>query len=112
MPTEFWGKVDLLGHLTLAGRVSEVEMFGGKLGRVDVPRGDTFESRFFGANSVYLISVVTEAVARELAKRVLPPVQAWDWPRSAPQLPPPKTDDEATGPLVCNSDCNEDGVPF
>lgn len=32
-----WGIVELMGHVRLAGRVSEVERFGAKLGRIDIP---------------------------------------------------------------------------
>lgn len=114
--TEFWGKCELLGHLMLAGRVSEVEMFGGKLGRCDVPQEDgSFVTNYFGASSVYRISVISEAVARELAQRVQPPVHAWDWPKQQPALPAPS--DETQGPscgVVSDDDYddpNEDHEP-
>lgn len=34
---ETWAVVELMGHVRLAGRLSEVERFGGKLARLDVP---------------------------------------------------------------------------
>jgi len=35
---ETWAVVELFGHVRMAGRVTEQELFGSKLGRVDVPR--------------------------------------------------------------------------
>lgn len=85
--TEFWCKCALMGHVELAGKYSEAELAGGKVGRLDIPQEDgSFRTEFFGAQSIYRISVVSEAVARELASRVSPPVHQWDWPR---QLPAP-----------------------
>lgn len=34
---EQWGIVSLMGHKTYAGKISEEEKFGAKMGRVDVP---------------------------------------------------------------------------
>lgn len=106
--TEFWAKVEMMGHVTIAGRVSEVEMFGGKLGRVEVPQPDgTFATQFFGAGSVYRITAVSEEVARAIASRVAPPISAWDLPRR-PALPRPDEDDE-TGPRITAPDDFSDG---
>lgn len=35
--TETWAIVELMGHVRLAGRLSEEEKFGSKLGRLDIP---------------------------------------------------------------------------
>ncbi len=35
--SEQWAIVELMGHVKIAGRISEEEKFGGKLGRIDVP---------------------------------------------------------------------------
>lgn len=32
-----WAVVELMGHVRLAGRISEEERFGSKLGRIDIP---------------------------------------------------------------------------
>lgn len=34
---ESWAIVELLGHVRMAGRLTEEERFGGKMGRLDVP---------------------------------------------------------------------------
>lgn len=33
-----WAIVELMGHVRMAGRVSEEERFGAKLGRIDIPQ--------------------------------------------------------------------------
>ncbi len=33
----FWAVLELMGHVRLAGRISEEERFGSKIGRIDVP---------------------------------------------------------------------------
>lgn len=70
---ESWAIVALMGHKTLAGRLSEEERFGAKLGRIDIPgEGDTFATVYFGGSSVYSINVVTEEVARAKAVECQP----------------------------------------
>lgn len=102
-----WAVVELMGHVRLAGRVSEEEKFGGKLGRLDIPMPDgTFVTQYFGAGSVYRITLVTEQVARDVAKRSThEPVSAWDYPNQlavrqdyADPDPDPYRDDEEDRP--------------
>lgn len=84
---ESWAIVELLGHVRIAGRLSEEERFGAKMGRLDIPQGDGFVTQYFGGGSVYRITPVTEEVARHVAKQVsTAPVSAWDFPK---QLPAP-----------------------
>ena len=85
---ESWAILELMGHVRLAGRVSEEEKFGAKMGRIDVPDGDGFTTRYFGGQSVYSMTPVTEEVARHVAKNVeAAPVHTWDFPK--PALPAP-----------------------
>lgn len=83
-PADTWAVVELMGHVRLAGRLSEVERFGGKLARLDVPQADgSFVTQFFGAAGVYRITFVSEAVARHVAKGTsAAPVQPWDFPKA------------------------------
>lgn len=37
MNSDVWAVVELMGHVRIAGRLSEEERFGGKMGRIDVP---------------------------------------------------------------------------
>lgn len=106
--SEFWGILELMGHVRLAGRISEEEKFGGKLGRIDIPRPSLkdcpackgqlltdgsecpvegcggFTTQFFNASSIYRLTPTTEEVARHVAVNCQPsPVHAWELPRPA-----------------------------
>jgi hypothetical protein len=60
---ECWAKVDLMGHVTIAGRITKPGEYGG-LWQVDIPDGETFRTEFFGSQSVYRIQIVSEEIAR------------------------------------------------
>ena len=100
-----WAVVELMGHVKLAGRLTEEEKFGAKMGRLDIPNPDQSETssgpfitRYFGGSSVYSITFVSEAVARQVAKGTSPePVHSWDFPKqlaAKPQCEPEADDDE------------------
>ena len=86
--------VELMGHVRMAGRVTEEELFGGKLGRIDVPRADAegqYTTVYFGAGSVYRMTPCTREIADHVAKTSQPgPVSPW----SLPQLAAPVLDDD------------------
>lgn len=62
-----WAVVELMGHVTLAGRVTKPGEMGG-LWQIDVPEGDSYQTQFFGSQSVYRIRMVSEEIARAYAK--------------------------------------------
>jgi hypothetical protein len=77
-----WAIVELMGHVRIAGRVSEEERFGAKMGRIDIPTGDGFTTQYFGGSSVYRLTPTTEEAARLVAKQNQPrPVHAWEFPK-------------------------------
>ncbi len=89
-PEAVWAIVELMGHVKLAGRLTEEEKFGAKMGRIDIPIDPPplldcdpeFVTQWFGGNSVYRITIVTEQVARDVAKKSRPePVSPWDYPK-------------------------------
>jgi len=83
-----WAVVELMGHVRMAGRVTEEERFGVKMGRIDIPRGDGFFTQYFTGSSVYRMTPVSEEVARSVAAGTQPePVHRWE-------LPAPKPDAE------------------
>lgn len=106
---EQWAIVELMGHVKLAGKLSEEERFGSKMGRLDIPIdvvctcpplpsgdrtgcrgicGTGFVTQHFGGQSVYRITYCTEAVARATAARNNPaPVSPWDYPKQLPSAP-------------------------
>lgn len=90
-----WCILELLGHVKLAGFVTEEELFGGKIGRVDIPsagsgqdpnEGDEMVTQYFGGGSVYRLTPVSEDIARAFASRNRPrPVQVWELALPAPE---------------------------
>jgi len=64
--SESWAVVELMGHVTLAGRVTKPGEYGG-LWQIDIPEGESFRSEFFGSQSVYRIRMVSEDIARAYA---------------------------------------------
>lgn len=70
-----WALLELIGHRQRVGRVSEVEAYGGKLLRIDIPVLDDmdtvndFATEFYGAASVYALRPLSETVALAMAKR-------------------------------------------
>jgi|GEM_PF-1673818 len=62
-----WAVVDLLGHVTIAGRITKPGEYGG-LWQIDIPEEETFRTEFFGSQSVYRLRMVSEEIARAYAK--------------------------------------------
>jgi len=72
-PFETWAIVELMGHVRLAGRLTEENRFGTALGRIDIPTGgDEFITQYFGGGSVYRITPTDEETARQVAKAARP----------------------------------------
>lgn len=67
---EGWASLELMGHRQRFGHVSEHEMYGGKLLRIDIPLPDGgVITEFYGVPSIYALRPVSEEVAREGASR-------------------------------------------
>ncbi len=78
-----WAIVELMGHVKMAGRLTEEERFGSKLGRLDIPGHDgAWSAVYFNGASVYRLTPCTEEAARIVAKRAQPePVHQWEIPK-------------------------------
>lgn len=70
-----WGIVEVMGHKKFSGHITEQQIAGAALVRVDVPevvnaRGETVPaySKLVGVASVYCITPTTEEVARKAAQ--------------------------------------------
>ena len=105
-----WAIVELMGHVRLAGRLSEEEHYGAKMGRLDIPTdGWAFVTQFFGGGSVYRITLVSEDVARHVAKAARPePVSPWDFPKQLSRALPGMGDDDHDEDA---NDEDDDGPP-
>lgn len=66
-----WCVLEKFGHQRLIGRVSEVELFGRRMGLIEIPKPDgSFESHHFAGEAVFGLTETTEeAVRSELARR-------------------------------------------
>lgn len=75
-PEPFWAKVEIFGHRKHFGRVSEVEQFGTKMLRIDVPigEGDKFATFTYGGASIFGIAPMTEEACRKWAEYDRPSV--------------------------------------
>lgn len=85
-----WCVLEKFGHVRLIGRVSEVDLFGRRMGLIEVPREDgTFESHHFSGESVFGLTETTEEKVRaELARR-WEDQRRWAAPALAPFDPTP-----------------------
>jgi hypothetical protein len=92
---EQWAIVELMGHRTIAGKVTEQTIAGTSLLRIDVPEVPTGSggatipafTQFYGMHAVYALTPVSETVARMAAQyRKNQPVNQWE----LPQLPKPR----------------------
>ena len=101
---EQWCILEIMGHQTFAGMVSEQAIGGASFVRIDVPETDGLPafSKCFGAASIYCITPVTEEIARLRAKSLRQaPLSVYDLPAelrarmAAPALTGPSSDDDS-----------------
>jgi hypothetical protein len=77
-----WAIVELMGHVRLAGRVSEEPMFGTALLRIDVPDGDSYTTQYASGGSIYRLTPCSEEVARAVVGSSRPmPIEPWEMRR-------------------------------
>ena len=95
-----WAILELMGHRRLAGLVTETELAGAGVLRLDVPAPEIVEgapgesasdwssTQFYAPTALYCLTPVSEATARAVAAMSRPqPVQQWELPR-APEPEP------------------------
>lgn len=101
---EQWCILEIMGHNTYAGLVSEQTLGGASFVRIDIPEtdGQPAFSKLFGASSVYCITPVTEEIAKLRAKTLhQQPLSIYDLPqevrdklRATPALTGPSDGDD------------------
>ena len=65
---EGFALLELMGHRQRVGYVREVEMFGGKLLRIDIPTEGGDVTEFYSAASIYALRPASEEICRDAAK--------------------------------------------
>lgn len=92
--------LELMGHRRRVGWVQEVEMYGGKTLRIDIPAEGGDITEFYGTTSIYALRPVAEDVARDAAARCVAsrPVRPVDY-RALPQVPFVGADDADDTPF-------------
>lgn len=65
-----WALVEIMGHRRRAGLCQEVDLFGSKQLRIDIPAGDGFVTEFYGGSAIFAFRPATEEVARALADQI------------------------------------------
>jgi hypothetical protein len=75
---EGWALLELMGHRQRVGHVREVELYGGKMLRIDIPviaDGKPAETvtEFYGCSSIYALRPISEDIAQDHAKRASDP---------------------------------------
>jgi hypothetical protein len=85
MAFEAWAIVEIMGHVRIAGKVSEQVVAGTTLLRVDVPKTSQHDgyTKFYGASAIYAITPTTEEIVNHVAERLdTPPIQPYLLPSS------------------------------
>ncbi len=87
-----WAILELMGHRKLVGYISEAEIAGRPLLRIDVPQEPPV-TEFYSPDAVYCISPTTEATVRGIIAhgRRREPVSRYEVPL---QLPAPQRESE------------------
>lgn len=78
---EGWGILEIMGHRRLAGMITEVEIAGAPMLRIDVP-SDPPATQFYSASSIYALTPTSEDTARHIARSMskVEPVKVWELP--------------------------------
>jgi hypothetical protein len=90
-----WAVLELMGHRRLAGLVTEEQIAGAGVLRLDVPGedGQPGVTQFYSPTALYCITPTTEEIARAMAKRYRPePVHRYEL--AALAAPSPRPADE------------------
>ncbi len=102
-----WCILELMGHVRLGGKVTEENLFGTKMGRIDIPGTDgKFTTQFFAGSAVYRLTPTTEQIARAVAASSQPePISRWELPQL--QAPVAAVSREAGDPYDREGDSEE-----
>lgn len=88
-----WAVLELMGHRRLAGLVTDEEVFGVSLMRLDIPGQDGEKpiTQYYSPSSLYCLTPTTEEVARSVAAHNRPQlVNRWELPAPKPEMGRPR----------------------
>lgn len=108
-PFETWAVLDLMGHRRRVGRISEVEMFGAKLLRIDIPAGGDDITEFYGPAAIYSLRPIPEATARTEAARHPHALLPSELPQVSPATAGPHAQQSVTLKVIGG---DQDEIPF
>lgn len=100
-----WACVELMGYRVRYGQVFEVEQYGTKMLRIDVPNPaapDEPVSEFYGGPSIYSVTPMTEEMVRDkIGDRDIRPVKpvSYRLPHSEPVAAAASSDDDDGKPF-------------
>lgn len=76
---ECWAIVELMGHIKIGGFVTEEELFGSKVGRIDIHTFDGLVvTQYFGGSGLYRLTPTTEEVAKAISQHTPAPIHHWE----------------------------------
>lgn len=78
---DLWCLVELFGHTKIYGRVTEQNIAGANMLRVDVPETPSQPAftRFFGSAAIYSINPLDEKTCRFMAEKLeARPIESWN----------------------------------
>ncbi len=78
---EHWAIVEVFGHQTYAGKVTEQTIGGNSFVRIDIPETSNTKSftKMFGQNAIYGITIVDEKAAKAKAAILRSkPIETWE----------------------------------
>lgn len=96
-----WAMVEVFGHRSHAGKAMEVERFGAKMLRIDVPKLvlqpveegkplaysiDSWVTHFYGGSSIFSYTLTDQTNVMRINRHLAPPAHRY--------LPPPNRDDD------------------
>lgn len=94
---EGWVILELMGHRRLAGYLTDVEVGGGRMLRIDVPT-EPPATQFYNGAAVYCITPTSEGTARAVAQASsVAPVSRWELPAGPSPAGAADVDDDDSG---------------
>lgn len=73
MALDTFGQLEVMGHLSFVGKLSEEEIAGVLMVRVDYVEGETARTRYFSTGSIYSITPMSEQEVIESRARASMP---------------------------------------